>query len=86
MPRGVFAVVSPVFLTAAEAAERVRVSTSMVYEWVRRRVLPCYRPTVNGRGKVLIKVEDLDALMATFKVEGVDTAPADDDGPLRHIK
>lgn len=78
--------VPPVFMTAAEAAERVRLSQSMVYEWVRRWVLPCYRPRVNGRGKVLIKVDDLDALMETFKVGGADTTPTDEDGPLRHIR
>ena len=61
--------VAPVYMTVAEAAGYCRVSESMVYEWVRLKKLPTFRPAARtGRGKVLVTVADLNALMESFRV------------------
>ena len=56
-------------LTVKQAAMRVEVSESLVYRWIADGVLTHYR--LGGRGKrgtIRIAAEDIDQLMATFKV------------------
>jgi excisionase family DNA binding protein len=64
-------------LSVKQAAARANVCESVVRQWVRARVLPHYRlGGVNNRGKIAITVEDLDAFLATLKVEKVQPEPA----------
>lgn len=67
------------------AAKLAGVSESLVYEWVRRRLLRHYRFGANGKGgKIQIDVTDLEAFLASCRVEaGEDEA---DDGPLEYIR
>jgi excisionase family DNA binding protein len=58
-------------LTPREAAKRSGISVSLIYQWVESRVLAHYRAGAPGRrGKILIAEADLDAFMATLRVEG----------------
>jgi excisionase family DNA binding protein len=69
-------------ITVEEAAARLHVSMSTVYELCRTGKLPCYRIGVHGKGKVLIKPEDLDEFLQTSRV-----APAaPQQMQLRHIQ
>lgn len=54
-------------LTVKEAAARACVCEAVVYGWCSAGRLPHYRFGLK-RGKILIAVEDLDALLAAFKV------------------
>lgn len=64
-------------LTVAEAAGRARVCESIVRHWVVSGQLPHYRLGRKGkRGKIVIAVEDLDGLLASFKVSGQAAVPA----------
>jgi excisionase family DNA binding protein len=56
-------------LTPKQAAERLSVSLSLVYQLLRQRKIPAYRVGVRGRGKWLIEEEDLNGFLATCKVE-----------------
>jgi len=61
---------SPPMLTVKEAASRLRVSKSLVYEWCRDRRLSHVRLGKQGkRGRILIRVEDLDRLIREQQVE-----------------
>ncbi|OWK42088.1 hypothetical protein FRUB_04166 [Fimbriiglobus ruber] len=52
-----------------EAAARACISESLVYQWIADGTLPHFRVGAKGkRGKILIEVEDLDGVMAGFKV------------------
>jgi excisionase family DNA binding protein len=62
-------------LTVKEAAQRARLSKSLVYELCRLGRLKHYRVGAKGRGKILIAPEDLDALLSACRVED-----AHDDG------
>ncbi len=76
---------TPAYLTASQAALRACVSESLIYEACRQRKLKHYRPGVNGRGKILVLVEDLDLWMASFRVEA--TAPQEgDESDLTFLK
>lgn len=70
----------PKWLSPKAAAERSCVSLSLVYRWCSDGSLPHLRVGGKGRrGKILIAPADLDALLATFRVEGdvpVTLAPA----------
>ena len=58
-----------VMLTPRQAAERVGVSLSLVYQWVESRQLPHYRAGAKGkRGKILIAEADLNAFWESLKV------------------
>lgn len=58
-------------LTVKQAAERALVSESLVYQWVSERRLAHYRLGGKGkRGKIGIDPRDLDAFLATLRVEG----------------
>jgi excisionase family DNA binding protein len=73
-------------LTINQAADRTGLSTSLLYQLCAERRLPHFRLGREGkRGKILIEEADLEAFMATCKVEagggaGMGTVPA-----LRHI-
>lgn len=65
-----FTMEPPNMLTVKEAASRLRVSKSLVYEWCKDRRLTHVRLGKNGRrGRILIRVEDLDRLMTEQQVE-----------------
>lgn len=67
----------PRLMSPKAAAVRACVSPSLVYRWCADGSLPHLRVGGRGRrGKILIAPSDLDALLATFKVEGRPTAPA----------
>ena len=72
----------PDLLTVKEAADRARVSKSLVYELCRAGRLKHLRLGVRGRGKILVARRHLDELLATCLVE--DLLP--EDGPLKHIR
>ncbi len=56
-------------LSVKEAAARARVSEATVRGWVRDRLLAHFRLGAKGRrGKVVIASEDLDGLLASFRV------------------
>jgi excisionase family DNA binding protein len=58
-------------LTVKQAAERLRVSPSLVYSWCEDRILPHYRMGGKGkRGKILIEEAALDAFLQSHRVEG----------------
>lgn len=57
-------------LNVKEAAERIGVSESLIYQWCEERRLAHYRPGGKGkRGKILISSADLDAFMESIRVE-----------------
>ena len=57
------------WLTVAEAAARAAVSESLVYAWCADGTLPHSRLGRKGkRGTIRIAVEDLDGVLAAFKV------------------
>jgi hypothetical protein len=56
-------------LDVKKAALHATVSEALIRLWVKEGTLPHYRFGGKGkRGKILIEVEDLDHVMATFKV------------------
>jgi excisionase family DNA binding protein len=58
-------------LTVAQASQRACVSESLVYAWCNDGTLPHTRVGRKGkRGHIRIAVEDLDGVMAAFKVSG----------------
>jgi excisionase family DNA binding protein len=61
-------------LTVKEAAARARVSEPIVRGWIRDGLLPHYRLGAKGRrGKIAVAAEDLDSLLASFRVAAVPT-------------
>lgn len=71
-------------LTPKQAAERLGVSDSLVYEWCAAGALPHYRFGRNGRrGKILIDPAELDAFMAAHRQE---RQPPAEVPVLKHIK
>ena len=70
-------------LTPRQAAARVPVSISLVYQWCEQGLLPHYRLGGRGRrGKILIEETDLTAFLEGHKVT---PTPAPVEG-LRHIQ
>jgi excisionase family DNA binding protein len=58
-------------LTVKQAAERATVSESLVYQWIDERRLTHYRLGGKGkRGAIKIDPRDLDAFLATLRVDG----------------
>lgn len=55
-------------LTVDEAAARLHVSPSTVYGLCKSGRLPSYRIGIHGRGKVLIREDDLEAFLQSSKV------------------
>jgi excisionase family DNA binding protein len=69
-------------LSVIEAAERIGVSESLVYQWVEERRIPHYRLGGKGkRGKVMIEEADLSAFLASCRHEAKPDVP-----PLKHIR
>jgi excisionase family DNA binding protein len=71
-------------LTPKQAAARIGVSDSLIYEWCSSGLLPHYRFGRPGRrGKILIDDKELDAFLASCRQEARTHAeiPA-----LKHIK
>jgi excisionase family DNA binding protein len=69
-------------MTVKEAAERIGVSESLVYQWISERLLPHYRLGGKGkRGKVMIDEADLSAFLASCRQEAKPEVP-----PLKHIQ
>lgn len=69
-------------LTPKQVAERIGVSTSLVYEWCSEGLLPHYRMGRRGkRGRVLIEETDLSAFLASCRQEAKPEVP-----PLKHIR
>ena len=56
-------------LSVKQAADRATVCATVVYRWVASGRLAHFRLGARGRGKIAIDPADLDALLATFKVE-----------------
>jgi len=69
-------------LTPKQAAEKVGVSDSLVYEWCSQGRLPHYRFGRKGkRGCIRIEQADLDAFLADCLQQ-----PKEIDLPLKHIR
>ena len=77
-------------LTVADAARHACVCESMIRQWIRDGTLPHYRLGALGkRGKIVIAVEDLDGVLANFKVSGLASKPAPKPATtvkLRHLR
>lgn len=59
------------WISPKAAAARACVSPGLVYRWCSDGSLPHLRVGAKGRrGKILIAPTDLDALLATFRIEG----------------
>jgi excisionase family DNA binding protein len=57
-------------LTPRQAAERAKVSPSLIYQWIKERRLACYRMGAMGkRGRILIDSADLDKLIHECRQE-----------------
>ena len=69
-------------LTPKQCAERATVSLSLIYALLRSRRLPALRVGVNGKGKWLVRQEDLDSFLKTCVLSGL----PQDEGELKHIK
>jgi excisionase family DNA binding protein len=64
-------------LTVKEAAAHARVSPSMVYALLKARKIPALRVGCRGRGKWLIRLEDLEEFLVGCRVSDL---PGDDGG------
>ena len=57
-------------LTPKEAATRAKVSRSLICTWCDERRLPHVRAGESGkRGRILIRVEDLEAMLRLLRVD-----------------
>lgn len=71
-------------LTPKQAAVKIGVSDSLIYEWCSAGLLPHYRfGTPGRRGKVLIDEAELDAFVTAHRQEA---RPQVQTPPLKHIK
>ncbi len=74
----------PTLYTVKEAAERLKVSPSLVYQWCEAQLLAHYRFGTKGRrGKIMIAPGDLETFMRQCRVEGGTKGPPEE---LRHIR
>jgi excisionase family DNA binding protein len=70
-------------LTPKQAAERIGVSDSLIYEWCTSGLLAHYRFGRPGRrGKILIEEAEFDAFLASRRQEA---RPQTESPPLKHI-
>jgi excisionase family DNA binding protein len=74
-------------LSVKQCAKRAGVCESVVRGWVATGKLPHYRLGLK-RGKITVAIEDLDALLATFRVTGRASSPALSAKParLKHLR
>ena len=75
-------------LTVAQVADRLGVCRSLVYSWVDAGQLPHYRMGAAGkRGGIRIEEADLEAFLATKRVEGCKmfVEPSPSSSRLRHL-
>jgi len=71
-------------LTPKQAAARIGVSDSLIYEWCAAGLLPHYRFGKPGRrGKILIEDKEFDAFLAACRQEA---RPQTAVPPLKHIR
>jgi excisionase family DNA binding protein len=71
-------------LTAKQAAERIGVSDSLIYEWCTTGKLVHFRfGRIGKRGKLLIDEKDLEAFLTACRQEA---RPQNAIPTLRHIK
>ena len=78
-------------LSVKECAEHATVCESVVRGWITSGLLPHYRLGLPGkRGKIAVAVEDLDGLMASFKVGRKEPEPVEIPAPakseFRHLR
>lgn len=76
-------------LTVKQAASYASVGAALVYGWCADGTLPHMRVGARGkRGKILIAVEDLDAVLASFKIGKREptVAPAPPVTAYRHVR
>jgi excisionase family DNA binding protein len=67
----------PKYLSVREAARRVGVSASLVYQWCSDGTLPHYRLGGNGkRGKIVIDPTELDTVFKARRVTATVALPA----------
>jgi len=68
-------------MTVKEAARRLGLSPSLIYQLCNERLLPHYRLGGKGkRGRIMIEESDLSAFLANCRQEAKPEVP-----PLRHI-
>ncbi|VTS00378.1 : HTH_17 [Gemmata massiliana] len=80
-------------LIVKQAAERACVSEGLIRQWIREGTLPHFRLGAKGkRGKIVIAVEDLDGVLAAFKVIKAEPEPRKAPAPqklpsaFRHLR
>lgn len=69
-------------LTPKQAAERIGISLSLVYQLLQQRKIPAYRVGLRGRGKWLIEEEDLERFLDSCRIDDPDLT----DEKLKHIR
>lgn len=82
------------FFSVKEVAGRTGVSEAIVRGWIRDGLLPHYRLGAKGRrGKIAVAAEDLDSLLASFRVDlkpapkpAVKPSPVSRKPVLKHIR
>jgi hypothetical protein len=72
-------------LSVKEAAAHARVCESVVRGWIKSGLLPHYRLGLK-RGKIAIAIEDLDGLLAGFKVAKKEPEPTKAPAPKSAFK
>ena len=77
-------------LTVKQAAERACVCESVIRSWIAKGMLPHYRlGKQKSRGKILIAEEDIDDLVAGFKIAakeaGIKATPPPNQSEFRHL-
>ncbi len=74
---------TPKLLSVKEAANRLGVSPSLVYQWCTEKRLPHIRlGRAHQRGKILLEEQDVLAFLTAARIEaGEETSPAE----LTHI-
>ena len=74
-------------LTVNEAAAHATVSPGLIRQWLKEGTLPHFRFGAKGkRGKIMIQVEDLDGVLANFKVDRKAPVPATAPAPKSAFK
>ena len=72
-------------LTVSQVAERLGVSTALVYQLVAQGRLACYRIGL-GRGAIRCAESDVDAYLATCRVEPAARIPPAPSPVLKHLR